>query len=154
MKRTSVLVRRLPHAGDLPLPGYLSKEASGMDLFAALEQNISLKPGEYKLIPTGIAVAIPWGYEGQIRPRSGLALKHGITILNSPGTIDADYRGEIKVILINFSNDVYTIQRGERVAQLVFHAVARAEFKEVEELPTTARGEGGFGHTGKFHPEK
>lgn len=150
MPGTSVLIRKLPHASDLPLPSYASEQASGMDLLAAVEKSVQLNPGEYRLIPTGIAIAIPEGYEGQLRPRSGLALKHGITILNSPGTIDADYRGEIKVILINLSSDTYTIQRGERIAQLVFHALTRIELKAVEELPFTNRGDGGFGHTGKF----
>ncbi len=148
--RTSVLITRLPHAGDLPLPGYASEQASGMDLLAAVEQSVQLKPREYKLIPTGIAIAIPHGYEGQVRPRSGLALKHGITLLNSPGTIDADYRGEIKVILINLSSDTYTVQRGERIAQLVIHALTRVKLTVVEELPFSNRGGGGFGHTGKF----
>jgi dUTP pyrophosphatase len=121
-----------------------------MDLLAAVEQSVQLKPREYKLIPTGIAIAIPHGYEGQVRPRSGLALKHGITLLNSPGTIDADYRGEIKVILINLSSDTYTVQRGERIAQLVIHALTRVKLTVVEELPFSNRGGGGFGHTGKF----
>ncbi|RJX24383.1 MAG: dUTP diphosphatase [Dethiobacter sp.] len=149
-ERTSVLITRLPHAGDLPLPGYASEQASGLDLLAAVEESILLQPGEYKLIPTGIALAIPPGYEGQVRPRSGLALNHGITLLNSPGTIDADYRGEIKVILINLSSNIYTVQRGERIAQLVIHALARVELTIVEELPFSNRGGGGFGHTGKF----
>jgi dUTP pyrophosphatase len=149
-ERTSVLIKKMPHAEDLPLPRYASELASGIDLFAALEESVEIKPGEYKLIPTGIALAIPPGYEGQVRPRSGLALNHGITILNSPGTIDADYRGEIKVILINFSGETYTVQRGERIAQLVIHALARVELKLVDELPPSNRGDGGFGHTGKF----
>ncbi len=144
------MIKKLEHAKDLPLPGYASEQASGIDLFAAVRKNIILNPGEYKLIPTGIALAIPTGYEGQLRPRSGLALKHGITVLNSPGTIDADYRGEIKVILINLGNDNYDIQRGERIAQLVFHALTRIELTAVEKLPATARGDKGFGHTGKF----
>ena len=149
-ERTSVLIKKMPHAEDLPLPRYASELASGIDLFAALEESVEIKPGEYKLIPTGIALAIPPGYEGQVRPRSGLALNHGITILNSPGTIDADYRGEIKVILINLSNETYMVQRGERIAQLVIHALARVELKLVDELPPSNRGAGGFGHTGKF----
>ncbi|HAA34799.1 MAG TPA: dUTP diphosphatase [Firmicutes bacterium] len=149
-ERTSVLIKKMPHAEDLPLPRYASELASGIDLFAALEESVEIKPGEYKLIPTGIALAMPPGYEGQIRPRSGLALNHGITILNSPGTIDADYRGEIKVILINLSNETYMVQRGERIAQLVIHALARVELKLVDELPPSNRGAGGFGHTGKF----
>jgi dUTP pyrophosphatase len=140
----------MSYAEDLPLPRYASELASGIDLFAALEESVEIKPGEYKLIPTGIALAVPPGYEGQVRPRSGLALNHGITILNSPGTIDADYRGEIKVILINLSGETYTVQRGERIAQLVIHALARVELKLVDELPPSNRGDGGFGHTGKF----
>lgn len=148
--RTSLLIKKLPHALDLPLPRYASEQAAGMDLFAAVEESVKLRPGEYKLIPTGIALAIPPGYEGQIRPRSGLALNHGITLLNSPGTIDADYRGEVKVILVNFSDKIYTVQRGERIAQLVIHALTKVELKIVEDLPISGRGEGGFGHTGKF----
>lgn len=149
-ERTRVLIKKMPYAEDLPLPRYASELASGIDLFAALEESVEIKPGEYKLIPTGIALAVPPGYEGQVRPRSGLALNHGITILNSPGTIDADYRGEIKVILINLSGETYTVQRGERIAQLVIHALARVELKLVDELPPSNRGDGGFGHTGKF----
>lgn len=149
-ERTSVLIKKMSYAEDLPLPRYASELASGIDLFAALEESVEIKPGEYKLIPTGIALAVPPGYEGQVRPRSGLALNHGITILNSPGTIDADYRGEIKVILINLSSETYTVQRGERIAQLVIHALARVELKLVDELPPSNRGDGGFGHTGKF----
>jgi dUTP pyrophosphatase len=149
-ERTRVLIKKMPYAEDLPLPRYASELASGIDLFAALEESVEIKPGEYKLIPTGIALAVPPGYEGQVRPRSGLALNHGITILNSPGTIDADYRGEIKVILINLSSETYTVQRGERIAQLVIHPLARVELKLVDELPLSNRGDGGFGHTGKF----
>ena len=149
-ERTSILIRKLPHAGDLPLPGYASGGAAGVDLFAAVETAVCLNPGAYRLIHTGIALALPPGYEGQLRPRSGLALNHGVTLLNAPGTIDADYRGEIKVILINLGGNPYTIQRGERIAQLVFHALTKVKFEEVEELPFTPRGDGGFGHTGKF----
>ena len=149
-ERTRVLIKKMPYAEDLPLPRYASELASGIDLFAALEESVEIKPGEYKLIPTGIALAVPPGYEGQVRPRSGLALNHGITILNSPGTIDADYRGEIKVILKNLSNETYMVQRGERIAQLVIHPLARVELKLVDELPLSNRGDGGFGHTGKF----
>ena len=149
-QKTSVLIKKLPHALDLPLPRYASEQAAGMDLYAAVEGGVKLRPGEYKLIPTGIALAIPPGYEGQIRPRSGLALNHGITLLNSPGTIDADYRGEVKVILVNFGEKTYTVQRGERIAQLVIHLLTHAELKVVEELPLSGRAEGGFGHTGRF----
>lgn len=149
-KPVKVLIKKMSHARDLPLPDYMSEHASGMDLYAAESSDISLSPGEYKLISTGIALAFPSGYEGQVRPRSGLALKHGITILNTPGTIDADYRGEIKVLLINLGKNTYLLRRGERVAQLVVQAVAKAQLKEVDKLPDTTRGEGGFGHTGQL----
>jgi len=148
--QAEVLITKLPHARDLPLPEYASEQAAGMDLHAAVEESISLKPGEFKLIPTGIAIALPYGYEGQVRPRSGLALKNGITLLNSPGTIDADYRGEIKVILINLGNKSYTVNRGERIAQLVINNLTRANLKLVEKLPPSKRGKGGFGHSGQF----
>jgi dUTP pyrophosphatase len=121
-----------------------------MDLFASLEEEeITLPPGERRLIPTGIAIALPAGYEAQVRPRSGLALKHGVTLLNSPGTVDADYRGEIGVIMINLGDEPFAIRDGDRIAQLVVHQVCRAELHEVEELPESKRGEGGFGHTGQ-----
>ncbi|MEW5921078.1 MAG: dUTP diphosphatase [Bacillota bacterium] len=142
-----VLVKKMSHARDLPLPNYMSEQAAGMDLCAAVVEDVLLQPGEYKLVPTGIALAIPSGYEGQVRPRSGLALRHGITLLNTPGTIDADYRGEIKVILVNFGNKACLLKRGERVAQLVIQAVSKAALEEVDKLPVTFRGEGGFGHT-------
>ncbi len=148
--RITLLVNRLSHAEGLPLPLYMSDNASGMDLCAAVNEELILKQGEYRLVPTGIAVAIPVGYEGQVRPRSGLAFRHGITILNSPGTVDADYRGEIKVLLINLGSASYVIKRGERIAQMVIHAVTQAIIKEVNELPASARGDGGFGHTGSF----
>ncbi len=143
-----VLIKRMPHAQDLSLPVYMSEYAAGLDLCAAVADDVMLEPGKYKLIPTGIAIAMPAGYEGQVRPRSGLAIKHGLTLLNAPGTIDADYRGEIKVILINHGETAYYLKRGDRVAQLVIQAVARAILKEVDNLPETLRGEGGFGHTG------
>ena len=148
--RLSVLVKKMPHALDLPLPAYMSEYAAGMDICAAVAGDLVLEPGEYKLIPTGIALAIPCGYEGQVRPRSGLALKNGVTILNTPGTIDADYRGEIKVILINLGSKPFLLKRGERVAQLVINAVSRASLEEVDNLPESIRGEGGFGHTGRL----
>jgi dUTP pyrophosphatase len=139
-----------PHsAGDLNLPAYHSAEASGMDVAAAVAEPVLLSPGEIKIIPTNFAVAIPPGYEIQVRPRSGLAIKHGVTIINSPGTIDADYRGEVKIGLINLGPKPYTIQRGDRVAQLVVAAVQRADLQLVAELDTTVRQAGGFGHTGK-----
>jgi dUTP pyrophosphatase len=131
-----------------PLPDYGSALAAGCDLRANLQQPITLSPLERALIPTGIFLEIPEGYEGQVRPRSGLAAKHGITVLNSPGTIDSDYRGEVKVILVNISNQAFTINNGERIAQLVFAAHQTAQWEEQTELATTTRGEGGFGHTG------
>ncbi len=133
---------------DLPLPAYLSSGAAGMDLAAALEGELALAPGEIRLIPTGLALAIPEGFEGQIRPRSGLALKHGISLINSPGTIDSDYRGEIGLPVINLGTRPYTIRRGERLAQLVIQRVYRANLQETDHLETTERGQGGFGHSG------
>lgn len=150
MKEIKILFKKLEHAKDLPLPAYASEEASGLDLLAAVEKNVWIGPGEIKLIPTGIAMALPPGYEGQIRPRSGLALKYGLTLLNAPGTIDADYRGEIQVILINLGREKYLIQRGERIAQLVVNKLARVKIIVAEKLPPSQRGEGGFGHSGKF----
>ncbi len=143
-----VAVRRLPHGADLPLPAYATEAAAGMDLVAALDGDLTLAPGERVLVPTGIALALPAGYEGQIRPRSGLALKHGVTVANSPGTIDADYRGEIQVILHNIGPAPFPITRGMRIAQLVVAPVARAVWAEVAELPESGRGTGGFGSTG------
>jgi len=133
---------------DLPLPAYLSSGAAGMDLAAALEGEVALAPGEIQLIPTGLALAIPEGFEGQIRPRSGLALKHGITLINSPGTIDSDYRGEIGLPVINLGPRPYTIRRGERLAQLVIQRIYRANLQETDHLEKTERGQGGFGHSG------
>ena len=137
------------HAADLPLPAYMTPEAAGMDLFAAVTEPLLLPPGDRVLVPTGLQIALPAGFEGQIRPRSGLAVKHGITVLNSPGTIDADYRGEIKVILINLGQEPYTITRGDRIAQLIVSKVEKASIILCEELPDSERGSGGFGHTGK-----
>ena len=137
------------NAEDLNLPVYHSSEASGMDVAAALTEPVELVPGEIRLIPTNFAVAIPPGYEIQVRPRSGLAIKHGVTVINSPGTIDADYRGEVKIGLINLGPKPYTIYRGDRVAQLVVAAVQRADLRVVAELDKTVRQAGGFGHTGK-----
>jgi len=136
-------------AGDLDLPAYHSADASGMDVAAAVAEPLELAPGEIIMIPTNLAVAIPPGFEIQVRPRSGLAIKHGVTIINSPGTIDADYRGEVKIGLINLGPKPYTIQRGDRVAQLVVAPVHRADLQVVTELETTVRQTGGFGHTGK-----
>ena len=144
----SVVVKRLPHNADLPLPEYESVAASGMDLPAAIESDLIIKPGERQLVPTGLAIALPEGYEAQIRPRSGLALRNGVTILNTPGTIDSDYRGEVKVILVNFSNCNFIIQRGMRIAQMVIAPVLQVSLMDVDILPETARGEDGFGSTG------
>jgi len=132
-----------------PLPAYETKASAGMDLRADLNEDIVLKPLERILIPTGLRIELPIGYEAQIRPRSGLAAKHGITVLNSPGTIDADYRGEIKIILVNLSNENFTIKHGERIAQMIIAKHETAVFCEVSEVSQTERGEGGFGHTGK-----
>ena len=141
-------IRRREGCDDLPLPRCMSEGASGMDIHAAVEDDVILEPGEIRLIPTGFHVAVPFGYEVQVRPRSGLALKHGIMVVNSPGTIDSDYRGEVCIILGNFGPEPFTITRGMRIAQLVLQAVVMAEVKEVETLTETNRGEGGFGHTG------
>ena len=144
-----VALLRLPHARDLPLPAYQSEDAAGLDLLAAVEEAVILPPLGRALVPTGLAMALPSGYEAQVRPRSGLAAKHGVTVLNSPGTIDADYRGEIKVILVNLSDTPFTIGRGERIAQMVIAPVSRARLVETEALDATARGAGGFGSTGR-----
>jgi len=143
-----VRVARLAHGAELPLPSYESSGAAGMDLRAAVESPVVLQPGERAAIPTGLTVALPQGYEGQVRPRSGFALRDGVTALNSPGTIDADYRGEVKVILINHGGKAVTIARGDRIAQLVVAPVVQAVWSEVDSLDATGRGEGGFGSTG------
>jgi len=148
MERITVRIKRLSTGKGVPLPSYMSEQASGMDMFAHLAQDIVLHPGERHLIPTGIAVAIPEGYEGQIRPRSGLAVKGGIGIVNSPGTIDSDYRGEIKIVLINLGDEPFVVRSGTRIAQLVITPVVHAQLEEVAELPQTLRNEKGFGHTG------
>ncbi|RRD94543.1 dUTP diphosphatase [Clostridiales bacterium COT073_COT-073] len=136
-------------AKDLPLPAYQTELSAGMDLLAAVEEDIILEPGEIRLIPTGLKIAVPDGYEAQIRPRSGLALKHGISMVNCVGTIDADYRGEVGVILINHGQKPFPIARGERIAQMVINPIVQADFTLVESLDDTERGEGGFGHTGR-----
>ncbi|MDW7651036.1 MAG: dUTP diphosphatase [Bacillota bacterium] len=148
MNSAVLFIRRLPHAADLPLPEYMTSGAAGMDLLAANENPVILLPGKRALIPTGLQIAVPYGYEAQVRSRSGLALKQGICVLNSPGTVDADYRGEVKVILANFGSDPFVITRGSRIAQMVVAAVVRAKLQECERLPSSERGEGGFGHTG------
>jgi dUTP pyrophosphatase len=145
-----VQISRVDEAGkDLPLPHYATAHAAGMDVSAAVKNEVILKPGSSVLIPTGFAIALPEGYEAQIRPRSGLAIKHGIGILNSPGTIDADYRGEVKIILSNFGKEDFVIRRGERIAQMVITKHERAAWIESEKLDDTERGAGGFGHTGR-----
>ncbi len=141
-------ILRLPHAKDLPLPAYATEGSAGLDLLAAIDADMELKPGARAAIPTGIALALPQGYEAQVRPRSGLALNHGITCLNAPGTIDSDYRGEIKAILINHGDAAFAIKRGMKIAQMVIARHEQAIFVEVTELGATARGAGGFGSTG------
>jgi len=138
----------LPDGEGLPLPSYMSADAAGCDLFAALDSDLTLEPGGRALVPAGIAIALPRGYEGQVRPRSGLAIKHGITCLNSPGTIDADYRGPVGIVLINHGSERFIIRRGDRIAQLIVAPVTRASFERVAELSTTKRDSGGFGSTG------
>jgi dUTP pyrophosphatase len=140
--------KKLPHAKDLPLPSYESAFAAGMDIRAALEEPITLKPGERKLIPSGLKMAMPQGYEAQMRPRSGLAYRNGITMLNTPGTIDADYRGELKMLTVNLGDQPFTINHGDRIAQMVIAPVIQAEVDEMEDLSETDRGDGGFGSTG------
>ena len=144
-------IRQLPHADGLPLPAYQSAHAAGLDLVAAVPENapLALVPGQYALVPTGLSIALPTGFEAQVRPRSGLAAKHGVTVLNAPGTVDADYRGEIGVLLINHGNEPFTIARGERIAQMVIASVVHAELVVVAALSQTDRGSGGFGSTGR-----
>jgi dUTP pyrophosphatase len=146
-----VEVRQLPNADGLGLPAYQSALAAGLDLLAAVPEDapIILRPGQYALVPTGLSIALPPGYEAQVRPRSGLAARHGVTVLNAPGTVDADYRGEIGVPLINHGSEPFTVRRGERIAQMVIAAVVQAELVAVEMLSATARGSGGFGSTGR-----
>lgn len=148
MPMLPVAITTLPHAEGLGLPAYATEHAAGMDLCAAITNDIVLEPGQRKLVPTGLSIALPAGYEAQVRPRSGLALKNGITVLNSPGTIDADYRGEVQVILANMGDQPFTITRGMRIAQMVVASYARVSWQEVAELPESARGAGGFGSTG------
>ncbi len=143
-----VAFKRLPHANNLPLPTYETPSSAGMDLRAALSEPIVLHPGQRTLIPTGLQMELPHGFEAQVRPRSGLAIKHGITMLNAPGTIDADYRGEVKVIAINHGTEDFKVSHGDRIAQLVIAPVVQAEVTEVEDLGDTQRGSGGFGSTG------
>ena len=148
MTSVPVYVKKLPHGANLSLPAYATADSAGMDLLAAVEETLVLQPGARIIVPTGLQIALPTSYEAQIRPRSGLAIKNGITCLNSPGTIDADYRGEVGVILINHSAEAFHIERGMRIAQMVIAPVVTAEWNEVEDLDATDRGAGGFGSTG------
>ena len=146
-----IAVKRLPHGADLPLPAYETAHAAGMDLRAAVPEDepLTLHPGDRHAVPTGLAMAIPPGFEGQVRPRSGLAIRNGVTCLNSPGTVDADYRGEVKVILVNLGPETFTVRRGDRIAQLLIAPVVRGSWRLTESLDETDRGEGGFGSTGR-----
>lgn len=147
----TVEIQRLPHADGLALPAYQSAHAAGLDLLAAVPEDrpLTMSPGQRVLVPTGLMIAVPPGHEAQVRPRSGLALKHGVTVLNAPGTVDADYRGEVSVLLINHGDEPFTIRRGERIAQLVIAAVSQANLVAVASLSSTDRGSGGFGSTGR-----
>ena len=148
MKSPSVLIKKVSNLSDFQLPTYQSDEAAGVDLCASIEKPMKILPWEKEIIPCGISISMPRGLEAQVRPRSGLAFKHGITILNTPGTIDSDYRGEIKVVLINLSKQEFIIQPKDRIAQMVFSNVSQVKFKEVDDLDATKRGTGGFGSTG------
>jgi len=148
MDKIRVIVKKSPGNEDVPLPRYMSPNAAGMDICAAVKEDTTLDPGEIKLIPTGITIALPPGFEAQIRPRSGLAIKHGISIPNTPGTIDADYRGEVRIILINLGKMPFIVKRGDRIAQMIINKVYQAHLELSTELSSTERDEGGFGHTG------
>jgi deoxyuridine 5'-triphosphate nucleotidohydrolase len=148
MDPVTVAVKRLPEGEGLPLPRYMSEDAAGADLCAAVFEDLTLLPGARALVPTGFAIALPPGYEAQVRPRSGLAMRHGVTCLNSPGTIDADYRGPVCVVLANLGTEPFVVRRGERIAQMVVAPVSRAHFDLIEELPETVRATAGFGSTG------
>lgn len=148
MLSPTVSVQRLPHGADLPLPAYATAQSAGLDLIAAVASEVTLAPGAWQLIPTGLCIALPAGFEAQVRPRSGLALKHGITVLNSPGTIDADYRGEVQALLINHGQAPFVIKRGDRIAQMVVAPVTQIAWNIVERLDQTERGSGGYGSTG------
>ncbi len=145
----TVRIRRLPHADGLPLPAYASAGAAGADLVAAVSEPVTLAPGGRAAVPTGLVIELPAGYEGQVRPRSGLAFHHGVTVANAPGTVDADYRGEVRVVLVNLGDEPVTVARGDRIAQLVVAPVTRAEFVADDRLSATGRGAGGFGSTGR-----
>jgi dUTP pyrophosphatase len=147
-----IRIARVRQGDDVPLPRYMTADAAGMDLFADLHREVTLAPLERSLIPTGVAIALPPGFEGQVRTRSGLALRHGVTVLNGPGTIDADYRGELKVLLVNLGSEPFVVRKGDRIAQLVIAPVTRAAWDEVGVLPGSERGDGGFGHTDRKPP--
>lgn len=147
IEEVRISVRRLPGTEDLPLPSYMTEQAAGMDLFAAVAVPVTIHPGERNLVPTGVMIALPEGYEAEVRPRSGLALKYGVTLVNAPGTIDADYRGEVGVILINHGTAPFIVRRGDRIAQMVVHRVCRVVWAACGDLFATERGDGGFGHT-------
>ncbi len=149
MQNVRVALQRLPQGEGLPIPGYMSLHAAGADLCAAVREQLTLLPGSRALVPTGFSIALPPGYEAQVRPRSGLAIRCGVTCLNSPGTIDADYRGEVGVVLANFGTEPFVVRRGDRIAQIVVAPIVRAAFEIVDELPATQRGDGGFGSTGR-----
>ena len=148
MVELEISIQRLPHGADLPLPAYATAQSAGLDLMAAIDGEVTLAAGARQLVPAGVSIALPAGYEAQVRPRSGLALKHGITVLNSPGTIDADYRGEVKVLLINHGAEAFVLKRGDRIAQMVVAPVTRIAWNVVETLDETERGAGGYGSTG------
>ncbi|MCC6362221.1 MAG: dUTP diphosphatase [Bryobacterales bacterium] len=145
----SIAIKRMPGTDDLALPAYQSDNASGMDVRAAVQSLVRLEPGQRAVIPAGFAIEVPRGYEAQLRPRSGLAAKHGVTVLNSPGTIDSDYRGEVAVVVINLGNEAFEISRGLRIAQIVIAPVSRVQWNEVQDLSPTRRDAGGFGHSGE-----
>jgi dUTP pyrophosphatase len=149
MEKVTVTIQRLPGNEDLPLPRYMTEHAAGLDVFAAVGQEVSIFPGQREMIPTGLAIALPEGYEAQIRPRSGIAWKHGVTLVNAPGTIDADYRGEIGILLINHGDQPFVVRRGDRIAQMIVQRVCRVQWDVHPELNPTGRGDGGFGHTKK-----
>jgi len=148
MEKIEIKIKRVVGCEDISLPTYMSELAAGMDLFAAVKEPVTVLPGDWAAVSAGFSIAIPPGYEAQIRPRSGLALRHGISLMNSPGTIDADYRGEVKVIVVNHGKEPFLINRGDRIAQMVIHRVYAGCFEVVEDLPETKRSDGGFGHTG------
>jgi dUTP pyrophosphatase len=149
VEKIAIKVKKLPGCEDLPLPKHMTPHSAGMDICAAVDSEVVLNPGKRALIPTGISIALPMGVEAQIRPRSGLAIKHGVGLLNSPGTIDSDYRGEIKIIMVNMGEEPFRIKRGDRIAQMVIHKVFQGEWVTVDELLQSDRNDGGFGHTGK-----